>query len=94
MFLVLRHYGLRVAIEPASLSWTDIMMTKVRDTSNEFYCQRMVSLANLLRKGDNLSLKSPYKSKETFKPDQVENLNERLFVVSVMHVLLFERGGG
>ena len=82
---MLRDYGLRVAVEQESLSWSDIAVTKVSDPSSEFNGQRMVILVNLLYKGENLSLKIPKKSKDTFKPDQVENLNDPLCIVSMTH---------
>ena len=66
-------------MEPSKLLWTNVIMTTVSD-------KRKMSLKDLERKGEKLSLKNPLKQHGDFTPDQVENKNDPS---CVMNFILF-----
>ena len=82
IFRYLRDFGLRAAIEPSQLYWHDVKIKTVTDRNDEFFGRKQVDLRNLLRKGDELSLRNTTKQNEELKPDMVENPNNPLCVVT------------
>ena len=61
-------------------------METINNPRSPFYQLWKVTFSDLLRKGNNLSLKNPKKSIGEFKPDQVENLKDLLCVIKLIYL--------